>query len=183
MRQAVAAAALAAAAAAGAAAGYRYADAQGQARLARCEQGRAEDARAAAARAVHLLDRAQRAEAEAAARMAAQKAAFDRRFKEVRSEIYRLSSGRECLSGDLRLRLDAAIGAGAEPRLPAPAGAATSAPAGSAADPGHRQPASTDADIAGWILEAARLYEDCRARLDALRQWDAVTFGSADDGR
>lgn len=181
MRQAVAAAALAAAAAAGAAAGYRYADATGQARLARCEQGRAEDARAAAAGAVRLLDRAQQAEVAAAARLAAQQAAFDRRIKEVRSEIYRLSSGRECLSGDLRLRLDAALGAATA--LPAPAGAATSAPAGSAADPGHRQPASTDADIAGWILEAARLYEDCRARLDALRQWDAVTFGSADDGR
>lgn len=181
MRQAVAAAVLAAAAAAGAAAGYRYADARGQARLARCEHGRAEDARAAAAGAVRLLDRAQQAEVAAAARLAAQKAAFDRRIKEVRSEIYRLSSGRECLSGALRLRLDAALGAATA--LPAPAGGVARAPAGSAADPGHRQPSSTDADVAGWILEAARLYDDCRARLDALRQWDAITFGSSDDGR
>jgi len=36
---------------------------------------------------------------------------------------------------------------------------------------------STDADIAGWILDVASLYEACRARIDALRQWDEVTHG------
>jgi hypothetical protein len=36
---------------------------------------------------------------------------------------------------------------------------------------------TTDTDLAGWILDAASLYEQCRARIDALRQWDEVTHG------
>lgn len=167
------------AAALGAAIGYGLAEkvsavgtAQAKEALARCEHGRAESARAAAERAAALLARAQDAEAQAAARLDAQKAAFEHRLKEVRREIYSLSSGRECLSGALRLRINAALTA-AE-RLPAPAGALAPAPAEPAADSGH---GATDADLAGWILDAGRLYEDCRARIDAIREWDEVTHG------
>lgn len=157
----------------GAGAGWRYAAAQGEARLAECNAAREADARAAAEKTAALFARAQEAEAEAAARLAAEQAAADRRLKETRREIYRLASGRECLSGALRLRLNAALAAD---DVPAAAGGALDAAAGSAGDPGDGR-ASTDAIVAGWIVEAARLYDACRARIDALRHWDEVTHG------
>ncbi|RPE72523.1 hypothetical protein EDC62_0214 [Tibeticola sediminis] len=164
----------AAALAAGAAGGYALASkvsasetAQAEARLARCEAGRAEDARAAAERTAALLARAQDADRAAAEKLAAQKAAFDKRLKEVRREIYSLSTGRECLSGALRLRLNRAI-AGADD-LPARPGGA---------DPAAPEPAD-DTAVAQWIANAASAYDDCRARIDAIRHWDEVTH----DGR
>lgn len=154
-----------------------------EARRIKCEQAREADARAAAEQAAQLLARAQGAEAEAAARLAAQQSAFERRLKEVRSEIYRLTTGRECLSGALRLRLNAAISSPGG--LSADTGAAAHAAAGTAADPGISSPpgrrdggeGATDSDIAGWIVDVAGLYEQCRARIDALREWDKVTHG------
>lgn len=145
-----------------------------EAQLARCAQDKAEAARAAAENTARLLSRAQDAQAQAARRLAAQQAAFEHRLKEARSEVYRLTTGRECLAPALRLRLNAALGH-AE-RLPAPAGAADAAAAESAADSGHGR-ASTDADLAHWILDAASRYDDCRARIDALREWSEVTHG------
>ncbi|WP_162860577.1 hypothetical protein [Pseudothauera hydrothermalis] len=146
--------------------------ARAEAALARCEAGRAEDARAAADAAARLLARAQEAEASAAARLAERQAAFNKRLKEVKNEIYSLATGRECLSGALRLRLNAALAAD---DLPARPGGSRAAAAEPPADPGDSQAVSTDADIAGWILDAARLYDDCRARIDAIRHWDEVT--------
>lgn len=147
--------------------------AKADARRSQCEQARAEDARAAAAKTAELLARAQHAEADAARRLAAQKAAFDRRVQEVRRDIHRLSSGSDCLAPRLRLRLNAAIASGGE--LPESAGDAARAAPGPAADPGGE--AATDADIAGWALDVARLYEDCRARIAAIGRWDEVTHG------
>lgn len=171
--------------------------AQAETRLARCEAARAEDARATAEQTAALLARAQDAEAQAAARLARQQEAFNQRLKEARSEIYSLATGRECLSGALRLRLNAVLAAD---DLPARAGGADPAHAASSADPilpsppgrgvggeGAHLPSppgrgaggegATDADIAHWILDAARAYDDCRARLDAIRHWDEVTHG------
>jgi len=71
-------------------------------------------------------------------------------------------------------------GRGAAPILPSPPGrgAATilPSPPGRGAG-GEGDGDTTDADIAGWIIDAAALYEQCRARIDALRQWDEVTHG------
>ncbi|MCX8016335.1 MAG: hypothetical protein N2690_00330 [Rhodocyclaceae bacterium] len=105
---------------------------------------------------------------------AAAQAAAEKRLRETRREIDALSTGRECLSGPLRLRLNATL----QPaqHVPAPAGDAARATAGAAADTGDGR-ASTDADVAGWIVEAAGRYDECRARLDAIRHWDALTFG------
>lgn len=172
-------AALIIAAASGAAGGYWLAakigageTARVEARRMECEQARAQDARLAAEQAAVLLSRAQEAESQAADRIAALEAASRKKIEETRRDLYRLSTGRECLAPALRLRLNAAIADG----LPAGAGGAPDAAAGSPADPGDGR-ASTDADIAGWALDAARLYDECRARLDAIRTWDEVTYG------
>ena len=42
---------------------------------------------------------------------------------------------------------------------------------------GQREDASvgaTDSDLAAWALDTMTLYQTCRARIDALRQWDAA---------
>lgn len=177
------------AAAIGAAAGYGLAaklgaaqTAQVQAQLARCEQGRADDARAAAEATAAVLARAQDAEAQAARRLAAAEAATRKKIEETRRDVYPLTTGRECLSAAVRLRLNAAIAAD---RLPAGAGDAAFAASGSSADSILPSPAgrwaggegATDADVAGWALDAAALYGECRARIDAIREWDEVTHG------
>jgi hypothetical protein len=147
------------------------------ARRIECEHAREKDARAAAEAAAALLARAQGAEAEAAARLAQAQAAARSRLEDARREVYQLATGRPCLPDAVRLRLNAAIGAA--DGLPAGAGDAAFAATEPAADPGHGEGrrVSTDADVAGWALDAAALYEQCRARLDAIRQWDAMTFG------
>ena len=161
----------AAALAVGAAGGYAVAakvaateTAQAESRRMQCEQARAEEARAAAENTAALLARAQDAESSAAARMAALRAAYDRKIEETRREIYRLSAGRECLSGALRLRLNRAIAGDDLPQSPG------------GADPADAEPAD-DSTVAAWALDAARLYDECRARIDAIRRWDELTHG------
>jgi len=100
---------------------------------------------------------------------------------ELRRELARVSTARPCLSADTRRLLHTST-AFASNHLPAPAASAAGSHTPTAADPEqqsaqqHSAPVSTEADVAGWILDAATLYTQCRARLDALRQWDAQTF-------
>ncbi|GAB4173784.1 MAG: hypothetical protein Fur0039_15360 [Rhodocyclaceae bacterium] len=177
-------------------AGYRYADARGDAALARCRAASADFQRRASEEAAARLAAADAAARAAQAELSRREAAYRARLKETRDEIYRLSTGRECLSGPLRLRINSAIGA--DP-VPARAGEPDRAAAQPAADPilhppsgresgGEGHPPSpsgrgaggegaTDVDLAGWILDAAALYGQCRARIDAIRQWDEVTHG------
>lgn len=151
--------------------------AQMEARRIECEQARERERREAAEQAAQLLARAQDAEAQAARRLAAADAATRTRLEDARRDVFALTHGRPCLSDAVRLRLNAAIAAASE--LPAGAGGAADAAAEPAAAAGHGDGAriSTDADVAGWALDAAALYEQCRARLDAIRHWDAMTFG------
>lgn len=126
---------------------------------------------------------AERARAEAIARARAADAAaisdLQQRLaraaattEDLRHALAATTAGRACLSADARRVLHRAP---AFADVPAPAaGPAAAAPA-AAADPGDR--ASTDADLAGWALDAAALYEQCRARIDAIRRWDEVTHG------
>jgi hypothetical protein len=142
--------------------------ARAEAAVSACRFEAAEAQRRAALEAAALKTRAETAQAQAAAEMSRREAAFRRRLKEVKSEIYSLSNGRECLSGDLRLRLNASLAGdglsqGAAPAAPAAAAAA--------ADPGG----SSDAAVGQWIVDAASLYEQCRARIDAIRRWDELT--------
>jgi len=157
-----------------------------------CVQAREVERREAAEASANLYRRAESAETQAAHTLAAVRAETQRKLKESQREIARLSSGRECLSGALRLHLNTTL---ATDGLPTGSGAAAGAAADVAADSGDVASASTltpalslgergqsaagasDGGIAQWVLDAAAQYDDCRARLDAIRQWDEVTHG------
>lgn len=153
-------------------AGYRLGDDN---RGAQCEQLIQSQERQRAQEAAAALAKAQEAAFVAAQSLTAQRAAASQRLKEARREINRLAAGRECLSGALRVRISDAA-AGATDNLPEGPGAAARAAAEPASDPGHGI-ASTDADVAAWALDVASAYDECRARIDAIRQWDQVTHG------
>jgi len=164
---------------AGFAAGYAF---EHRARLAEVAQIRAEIARAEAAAAEESRRRIEAASRAADAALAEK----DRRLLELdatnrrlRHDLKTATTGRPCLSADARGLLQQSHAFGL--KLPASSIGAASAPAAPAADPvlssssGRRDGGegdTTDTDIAGWILDAASLYEECRARLDAIRQWD-----------
>ncbi|WP_119352919.1 hypothetical protein [Azohydromonas sediminis] len=153
-------------------AGYRLGDDN---RADKCERLIQAQERQRASETAAALARAQEAAIKAAQSMAAQRAAASQRLKEARREIDRLAAGRECLSGALRVRISDAA-AGVTDNLPEDPGPSARAAAEPAADPGDGI-ASTDADVAAWALDVASAYEECRARIDAIRQWDQVTHG------
>lgn len=164
----------AAAAAAGAAAGYAF---EHRARTAEVAAIRAEIASREAAAADAARRRIETAARAADAAIAARDeriAALEATTRRLRHEIKSATIGRPCLSADARRLLHQSTAFG--PGVPASAAHAAPAAAAPAADPGDRAD-STDAGVAQWIADVAELYERCRARLDAIRQWDEVTHG------
>ena len=156
---------------AGFAAGYTF---EHRARLAEVAQIRADVARREAAAAIDArrrIEAAQKAADAAIAQRDARIAELDATTRRLRHDLASVTTGRPCLSPAARGLLQQSPAFGL--KLPTATGSAASAPAAPAADPGD----STDTDIAGWIIDAADLYEQCRARIDALRQWDEVTHG------
>ncbi|GAB4112850.1 MAG: hypothetical protein Fur0019_19230 [Tibeticola sp.] len=98
-------------------------------------------------------------------------AATERRLKE---SLHALPTAHQCgLSGPARGLLNARIAASDD--LPARAAEPDPAAASAAADPG--EPGTIEADLGGWIAGAISAYDACRARIDAIRQWDDVTHG------
>ncbi len=153
--------------------GYRYADAQGAKSLAECVQGRAEQQSRALTLAEARVSAARSAGDAAVRKEAARRLLAEQQTREVKHEIQRVAVGRPCLSGELVGVLNRAPGiapGGAE--LPADPGRAVDAAAAVAAADGARgAPYVDDADVAGWIADAAGLYDACRGRIDALRTW------------
>jgi len=156
---------------AGFAAGYAW---EHRARLAEVAEMRADIAAreaAAAEEARRRVEAAQRAADQAIAVRDKRIAALETTTRRLRHDLENATTGRACLSADARGLLQQSPAFGL--KLPSTTGSALAAPAAAAADSGY----STDTDIAGWILDAASLYEACRARIDALRQWDEITNG------
>ncbi|MDR2092322.1 MAG: hypothetical protein LBP58_03245 [Azoarcus sp.] len=89
---------------------------------------------------------------------------------EADHEISRTAAGRECLSADITRLLNQRAAA----RVPAPAADATQ-PAAAAAR--HPDDAASDRDVALWVRHAIDQYNNCRGRLDAIRQWDNEVSG------
>jgi hypothetical protein len=150
----------------GFAAGYTF---EHRARLAEVAQLRADIAAreaAAAEESRRRIEAAQKAADAAIAARDARIAELDATTRRLRHDLQAATTGRPCLSSAARglLQQSSAF----KPGLPAPTGSALAAAPAAAADPGD----STDTDIAGWILDTAALYEQCRARIDAIRQWD-----------
>lgn len=126
-------------------------------------------------------------EQAAAAADAAVLAAQQRTFaalalsSELRHEIDRLASDRRpCLSAATARVLErhpafaSGVPAGAgQSAAAAAAPAAHSSPPASAPERAASAALSSERDVATWALDAAGLYEQCRARLAAIAQWDA----------
>lgn len=126
--------------------------------------------------------RLEAAQAKADAAVTAQ-ARLETRLKEeqarVKAALYQLPS-RPCLDGAHLglLAQSPGIQLGPVPQAP---GGALGAAAGAAADPAHPSASGTEAGAEGhtvtdtaitaWMIDAAALYEACRARIDAIRQW------------
>jgi hypothetical protein len=118
------------------------------------------------------IDAAQKAADESIAARDARISELDATTRRLRHDLQTATTGRPCLSADARSVLQQSPAFGL--KLPQATSSAASAPAAVAADPGD----STDADVAGWVIDAADLYEQCRARIDAIRKWDEVTNGA-----
>ncbi len=143
-----------------------------EARIARIEAAHAKERQAAAEAAAQRLAAAQAAERQAVHALHATRqrlAAVQRRLKE---ELYALPTAGRCgLSGAARgLLNDRLFAAGG---LPEAAGEPDRGAAAAVADPGD----TAEAELGGWIAEAVAAYDTCRARIDAIRQWDEVTHG------
>lgn len=106
---------------------------------------------------------------------------IDQLSREKRNAVAKVTSGRACLTGPALRLLSTAPGLSVSGIAPAPGSAAA---AGEAAAPNTDNAAdniadiangtgivSTDADIAGWAIDAGAQYETCRDRLDALIDW------------
>lgn len=164
----------------GFAAGDFWAARRGEVQLAHCQTERANALADAERRTREQLTAAAQA-ADLTVRDALRRAVLaETKSVEIANDIQAFTTGRDCLGAPARRLLARAPAFAASANgLPAPAGrpAGTSAAAG--ADPGDGQRASTDRDIAGWVNDAARKYENCRGRVDALRAWTDGAF----DGR
>jgi hypothetical protein len=158
------------AAAFGAAAGYTWEHRARQAEVAQIRADIASREAEAAEESRRRIEAASRAMDAALAEKDRRLLALDAINRRLRHDLQSATTGRPCLSADARglLQQFPAFRLG----LSAPAGSALAATAAPAAYSGQPAGESSDADIAGWILDAAALYESCRARIDAIRQWD-----------
>lgn len=151
-------------------AGYRHAAARGEAQVEACRAASAELQRRAAEEAAQRLAASQTAEAAAVRTLQATKTRLAAAEKRLKESLYALPTAQSCgLSADARGLLNARLAAG---DLSESAGVADRADAGSSADSGV-----AEAELGAWIADAISAYDECRARIDAIRQWDDVTHG------
>jgi prophage endopeptidase len=173
---------------AGFTAGYAFEHRARQAEVAAIRADIAAREAAAAEESRRRIEAASRAADAALAEKDRRLLALDATNRRLRHDLQSATTGRPCLSADARGLLQQSIAFGRDESRPMPAspGLSLAAPAAPAADSLLPSPSgrgaggegdTTDADIAGWIIDAAALYEQCRARIDAIRQWDEVTHG------
>lgn len=129
-----------------------------------------------ATQAARQLATAQAAADQAVARAQARADQAQRHSDQLQQEISNATSAtRPCLSAAARGLLDslpAFVDAGPGLRVPTPAGsAARAASAATAPSGGSAARQSSERAVAQWIDAAARLYDTCRGRVDALRDW------------
>jgi hypothetical protein len=118
------------------------------------------------------IEAAQKAADAAIAARDAHLAELDAVNRRLRHDIQTATTGRPCLSADARSVLQQSPAFGA---IVPEAAIGTASDASSTATDSSD---STDSDIADWVIDAAYLYEQCRARIDAIRQWDKMTNGA-----
>lgn len=169
--------------AAGFSGGYTLKSRLADAEIARIQAAHAQEREAAAREVAARFVRAQDAEQAAARALHATKARLAATERRLKDALYSLDPGRCGLSGPARGLLNDAIAASGGAGLPARAAQPAGAAAAPAADTGH---GTGERDVALWIADAIGQYEECRARIDAIRAWDAGAFtgaGGVSDGR
>lgn len=103
----------------------------------------------------------------------------EQQSEELRNEIKKHTTGRDCITADARRVLQqskAFAATTAANRVPANTASAAATNAAPATDPGHGHAftrMSTDTDISDWSVTVAGLYDQCRERLEAIKLWDA----------
>lgn len=148
--------------------GWRYADALGDKRVALCNQRSSEAVAAAERESRRRFEAAQAAGDAALAAERARSQAAAHTTEELRHALKRTTSDRACLGGAARRLLNQSPGIAAT-GLPAGAGRVADPAAAAAADTGIGD--TSEADTADWIAVAAGQYEACRARIDAIADW------------
>jgi hypothetical protein len=94
--------------------------------------------------------------------------------KEKDREIQRLTTGRACLGADVVRLLNAESAPGSGLKLPTAASGAAGSATGFA----------SDTDVGLWAVDARTLYDTCRGRVDALREWrDSLTNQGVNHGQ
>jgi len=170
--------------AAGFAGGYTLKGRLADADLARIEARHAAEREAAARETAARFARAQDAEHQAVTALHATKTQLTATQRRLKDALHSLDPGRCGLSGRARGLLNDAIAAAAGD-VPARAAQSAGAAAEPAADPGQpgERPGALDSserDVALWMADAIAQYEECRARIDAIRRWDGLTHGGGD---
>lgn len=143
--------------------GYTSAKKECKAQILRIER----DAQEARASALEAINAKLKTETERGEKLSQQlinaESALNQKSQELRHEITRSTRGRACLDArTVRLLNNAGRDAAADDALPKTAGAP---------DAAHGAAAS-DTDVAQWAAEARSQYELCRARLDALINYE-----------
>lgn len=156
------------------AAGHRWASRTGALNLMQCEQTHLKMLKDAQETANQRIRNAYFASNRTIGEALIRAQEAEKKNKEIQDELNKHTTGRDCLSADARRVLQQSP-AFARQSMPQATGGAASAAAAAATDSLDRH--STDADIALWASEAGTLYEQCRARLDALRDWDQALNG------
>lgn len=161
--------------------GYRWADKIGDLNLMQCEQAHLKAVNASQQKAREAIAHAYQAADQAILAAMSRADLAENKTKEVQHELKKYTTGRNCLSADARGLLQSAP-AFERHRMPKGAPVSDRTDAAPAFDPGNRDggdggQASTDRDVAEWISAATLQYERCRARLDAIAEWDKKLDG------
>ena len=157
--------------------GFFIASKTGAANLMQCERGKQRMLEDQAQESIERMQAAAQSTDYALTYAMRRIIAAEQQAGNLKNELKNYTTGRDCLSADARRVLQPAQAT--KQRVPKSAASADPTAAGSAANPGdgNETTASTDADIAGWIADASKLYDQCRARIDAINQWDAGLDG------
>ena|GEM_PF-2277386 len=167
--------------AAGFTGGYALKERLADAEMARVEARHAAERESAAQETAVRFARAQDAQHQAVTALHATKTRLSETQRRLKDAIHTMDHRRCGLDGRARGLLNDAIAAAGQPM---PKGAAGTAHAAAAAatdpvQPGEQPIArgSSERDVAMWVADAIGRYEECRARIDAIRHWDEVTHG------
>lgn len=156
---------------AGAVAGWGVRAQIADADLARLHTAHVQAARDASEAARAAMARAQQTERGLLLELHATQEALDASHSQLKGALDAVARrDHQCLSADTVGLLNRPQSAA----LPTDASSAADAPAVARAATGR--PASEYA-VAEWIMDTRRAYDACRARIDALRAWDEVTYG------